>query len=39
MKFQKSPLKSLEKPSQIVIMLAFFHEFTMQPAGFGNGLE
>ena len=34
-----SSLLCLEDSRQIVIMLAFFHEFTMQPAGFGDGFQ
>ena len=34
-----SSLLCLEDPSQIVIMLAFFREFAMQAAGFGDGFQ
>ena len=34
-----SSLLCLEDPRQIVVVFAFCHEFTMQPAGFGDGFQ
>ena len=34
-----SPFRCLEDPRQIVVVFAFCHEFTMQPAGFGDGFQ
>ena len=34
-----SPFRCLEDSRQIVVVLAFCHEFTMQPAGFGDGFQ
>ena len=34
-----SSLLCLEDPRQIVVVFAFCYEFTMQPAGFGDGFQ